>query len=75
MEFVDQMARKIIVDWCDRSLVSATATIAVFDDVYAKHALEKRWIALASDGIRDKGQIGIRILASGWDTAARFLRR
>ena len=64
--FVNQMARKVLVEWCEESL--RTGEPPLIDPklrVYKEHAIIKKWVS-AKDG---------RILAAGWNTAAAFLKR
>lgn len=70
-EFIDQMSRKLMVDWCHESLRENGAGIAVPErlTVYRDHAVTKKWLS-APDGMGE-----CRILAAGWETAARFLKR
>jgi len=75
--FIDQMARKKMVTWCDDALNTGftrqpimTACILPGNDppcpdVYLYHAITKGWVS----------KDGTKILAAGWETAARFLKR
>lgn len=71
-EFLDQMTRKLLVEWCDWSLRKNETTLAIpaAQDVYRLHAEHKKWLS-AKDGATGT----VRILATGWETAARFLKR
>ena len=75
-EFVDQMTRKLMVDWCLDALTSGSTDIP--DDYFAHLALKKKWITAAPVDVSviSLGRpITVRILSAGWDTAARFLKR
>ena len=77
-EFVDQMTRKLMVDWCLDALTSGSTDIP--DDYFAHLALKKKWIAAAPVDVSVSAlslgkPITVRILSAGWDTAARFLKR
>jgi len=72
-EFVNQMARKLIVDWCVKSILLPDVPVFVDDTPFLQHALQKKWVSVIKPG-PDK-MLGVRILSSGWDTAARFLKR
>jgi len=80
--FVDQMARKLLVDWCYATIQSdglynplqVAHEIETYKDgvvenpvpnVFLRHAIDKGWVS----------KDGTKILASGWQTAARFLKR
>jgi len=86
-QFVDQMTRKLLVDWCDQEIqelrlscnpmpppnaAQSDPMSAAFDapykckiSPYIGHAMSKGWIS----------KDGSKILAAGWATAARFLKR
>jgi len=75
--FIDQMARKKMVEWCDDALktgfvrqpIMTACVLPETDppapDAYLHHAIAKGWVS----------KDGTKILASGWETAARFLKR
>jgi hypothetical protein len=77
LAFIDQMTRKRLVDWCDRVArglpldlleegAPSPGSIKAFRiSPYAEHAIAKKWLSVN----------GSHILAAGWDTAARFLKR
>ncbi len=71
-EFVNQMARKLLVNWCLTALTQ-TEPLRVTDDVFSRYARDKKWIS--DVGLPGDGIVEIRILSAGWDTAARFLKR
>lgn len=62
-EFIDQMARKMSVDWAQQQL--AMGSLQAITTVYHEYAKSKKW--LSPDGTR--------LLAAGFQTAARFLKR
>jgi hypothetical protein len=68
LDFIDQHTRKLMVNWCDHAL--HTGTIPKDNGtgrgiIYLQYAIKKKWIAAD----------GTRVLAAGWSTAARFLKR
>ena len=71
-EFLDQYTRKLMVDWCQRAL-TRTMSLCMDNSVFTQHAKDKKWISVTGSGQGPK--IEIRILSSGWATAARFLKR
>jgi len=72
-EFIDQMCRKMLVDLCDEAIrnpgkivfVKEEANCHVPTQPYFDHMMAKGWVS----------KDGSRILAAGWATAARFLKR
>lgn len=71
-EFLDQMTRKLLVDWCDWSLRENGSPVAIpaAQDPYRLYAEQKKWLS-SKDGATGTS----RVLATGWETAARFLKR
>jgi hypothetical protein len=64
--FVNEKARQVLVNLCDHYIRHGIvpvedASIAM----YFKYAIQKGWISKKGD----------KILSSGWNTAAAFLRR
>ena len=71
-EFVDQLTRKLLVDWCDLSLRNAgggTIAIPEAQMVYRDHALSKKWLSAKGSPGSDE------VIGAGWETAAKFLKR
>lgn len=66
--FVEQMTRKLLVEWCAMALRQGTVPEDPSVSVYLAHAVAKKWISAPQGG-------SYRILSTGWDTAARFLKR
>jgi len=72
-EFIDQMSRKMMVELCDEAIRNPgkmtfaveEANCHVVTQPYLEHMMSKGWVA----------KDGSRILAAGWATAARFLKR
>jgi len=72
-EFIDQMTRKKMVDWCELAVLNGDGIFTEGDclgDSFVRHALAKKWVALVS-----KANGEFKILSAGWETAARFLKR
>ena len=76
LEFIDQMTRKLMVEWCHEVVqhgilpwVAQTSQapkgLSYLLRHYIDYAAKKKWISA------DKS----KILAAGWATAARFLKR
>ena len=65
--FLDQMTRKYMVEWCAFTLMTEhlPLDIATTKNPYFRYALHKKWISADRT----------KILSSGWETAARFLKR
>ena len=74
-KFIEQMTRKKLVEWCDKIISKPFDTPDGFlwldpQDPYVQYALQKKWIS------NRKGEAGwFRVLATGWTTAASFLKR
>ena len=73
-DFVDQMTRKLMVEWCylalQKNLLKEGVCICEAEAVYRDHAVEKKWLS------KKNGATGASaILSAGWDTARAFLRR
>lgn len=62
--FIDQMTRKLLVGWADNQIRNGHIGRGIHG-VYFDHAKAKKWI------LKD----GTKLSASGWSTAARFLKR
>jgi len=68
LEFIDQYTRKLLVKWCDHALHMGTVPKdngSGKGTVYLRYAIKKKWVSADAD----------RVLAAGWATAARFLKR
>lgn len=75
-EFLDQMTRKLLVEWCDKALRASEDTFcgdAASLGPYLAHAVAKKWLSVQQE--RHDKLHTYRILAAGWETAARFLKR
>ena len=67
-DFIKEMTRQRLVDWCHRTLQGALPNIQ--DDaemIYLEYAQTKGWVS--------KDPKGFKILSPGWKAAAAFLRR
>jgi hypothetical protein len=66
-EFINQMTRKKLVDWCEAIVRGIDLSVIILprDKVYLDFAISKKWMSVD----------GSRILSTGWETAARFLKR
>lgn len=68
-DFIDQMARKLMVEVCDRVVTFPDAPKSNWHmelpEPYFTYAISKKWISAD----------GSKVLSAGWDTAARFLKR
>jgi len=64
-EFINQKTRELMVGWCDIAIRGSPPIPRVEDAVYYEFAQSKGWIS----------KDGNRVLAAGFDTAARFLKR
>ena len=71
-EFIDQMTRKALVGWCDRALRASDLLVNIYEDEahYRDHALAKKWISAPTEPLGS-----YKILAAGWETSSRFLKR
>lgn len=75
-KFIEQMTRKKLVEWCDALAKGGSNTQDGYilldkDDPYVQYALQKKWISP-----NRKGSPGwFKVLATGWATAASFLKR
>lgn len=68
LEFIDQYTRKLLVKWCDTQLHTGempTDNGTGRGVLYLQYATKKKWVSAD----------GTRVLAAGWATAARFLKR
>lgn len=81
-EFLDQMARKLMVDWCHHCLGSLAHSGKEGDYFingnldhrpYLAYAVSKKWISIKEE--RPDKINTYRILSAGWQTGARFLKR
>lgn len=72
-DFIDQMTRKLLVEWCDTSLrhcQGGPLRICEAEGIYRDYAVEKKWLS------KKEGSTGEnKILAMGWATAKAFLKR
>lgn len=64
-EFINQMTRKKLVDWCYDAIHGGSFSVVMQDRHYLEYAKLKKWVSAD----------GSRILSPGWETAARFLKR
>jgi accessory colonization factor AcfC len=71
-EFINQMSRRKMVEWCDWAVKAhkQATSIPEADAVYRDFAVTKKWLSLKNMATGEH-----TILAAGWDTAARFLKR
>lgn len=74
-EFIDQMTRSLLVEWCDWSIRNTKTPgdpigIPEAQKVYRDYATGKKWLSA-----KDMSTGENRILSAGWDTASRFLKR
>lgn len=71
-DFIDQMTRKRLVEWCSSCLNSPLGnfTPASQELVYVRYAILKKWVSEVKDSVTT-----YKVLSAGWDTAARFLKR
>ena len=71
LNFINEMTRKLLVEWCTKSLQGRRPVeicdfaLDSYTRIYIEHAVNKKW--LSADGSR--------VLATGFNTAAAFLRR
>ena len=80
-EFIDQMTRKLMIDWCHvvmgEEAIGFSSPCFVNSNrnlsVYLDFAVSKKWLAIKEE--RPDHINSYRILAAGWQTAARFLKR
>lgn len=64
LAFIDQMTRKLLVDWADHQVRNGHLPSGL-KGVYYDFALEKKWV------LKD----GTKLSSTGWATAMRFLKR
>jgi hypothetical protein len=64
-EFINQKTRELMVGWADDTVVGRFPAPMPGQQVYFDFAKQKKWISAD----------GTRVLASGFETAARFLKR
>ena len=70
-KYVDQMTRKLLVEWCFEELSPMKYATFLKDDdhnenaLYIEYAQHKKWVSADGD----------KVLAAGWNTASAFLRR
>ena len=74
-DFLDQMTRKLLVDWCAESLMAdfGLAAVSVSYMPYLEYAISKKWVS--KDPVVKGENREVKILSVGWDTASRFLKR
>lgn len=75
-EFVDQLTRKMMVDWCYAATLNGTGSVPIQDgdkSPFTAYAVTKKWLAPSEN--RSTGWMHFKVLSAGWDTAARFLKR
>ena len=71
LEFINQMSRKLMVEICDVAIRCPDKPVFTGGQAegefrpYYDHMKSKGWIS----------KDGTRVLAAGWQTAARFLKR
>jgi len=66
LAFLDQMTRKKLVDLADLQMRQETRGFPEHptENIYLVYSQQKKWVSA-----------GNMLLAAGWDTAARFLKR
>lgn len=62
--FIDQMTRKLLVQWADNQVRSGHIGKDL-PGVYVEYAISKKWL------LKD----GTQLSSTGWSTATRFLKR
>jgi len=65
LDFVNEMTRKLLVKWAHQTLVGGIFTWTTEQEVYYNHARDKGWVSKKED----------KVLASGFSSAASFMRR
>ena len=65
MEFIDQMTRKLMVDWCHQFVCLGKFEAGASGQEYFNYAQGKGWIS----------KDGSKLTSAGWATASRFLKR
>lgn len=68
--FIEQMTRKLLVEWCNRVVLDDVDFICLTTDPYTEFALSKNWLSL-----KDPNLGSYKILSAGWKTATAFLKR
>jgi hypothetical protein len=65
--FVDQMTRKMLVEWCESQVISGLPRFPVMPESnpFVQYAMKKGWVASSL----------LKVLSGGFTTAAAFLRR
>lgn len=69
--FLDQYARKLMVDLCHSQIVHGDPFVGLgtkrleTDKVFIEYAKKKKWLSSKGD----------RVIGGGWRTAASFLKR
>jgi len=71
-EFINQMTRKMMTAWCNEAVTARKQSVTPHDGhaVYRDFAISKKWLSVKNPATGEH-----TILAAGWDTAARFLKR
>jgi hypothetical protein len=75
LAFIDQETRRLTVGWARKAINDKDNLLTTSDDrVYVDYAVSKKWVSLKEVG--DGGRsFTLKLLASGWKTAAAFLKR
>lgn len=65
--FIDQMTRKMLVDWCESQVIRGMPQLPTMPETnpFVQYAVKKGWVASSL----------LKVLSSGFTTAASFLRR
>lgn len=74
--FVEQMARKMLVTWCDQLMRAGNpdGTVTVEgDNPYIQYALTRPTPWISNKGMDPPSRY--KVLAAGWQVAANFLKR
>ena len=76
-EFIDHRTRQLLVTWCEKALgqegeIALDITTAP-TAAYVSFALSKKWLSVKA--VRPDSINTYRVLAAGYMTAARFLKR
>jgi len=70
-EFIDQMTRKLLVDWSNFQIQSSPGgfIIGQGQEIYWEYAKSKHWVTTITSGT------GRKVLSTGLAIATRFLKR
>lgn len=78
-EFIDQMTRKCMVEWCGTAALNGDGQFAPTggSDCFLQHAITKKWVSVPIGAAPSVTGTPLRykILSGGWETATRFLKR